>query len=130
MNINPEYDLKYEELFAQIKKAKDQGLDASLNIYKEAGFGLGVIKTNNGKDINPILATDHSDPLRTTEDALKSGIFILTMAFAANEMKEMLNHPKFEKCVVEALDKIPLFIDYVKFKENIRTLDSKGEDRN
>ncbi len=122
--------MKYEELLEKIEQAKQAGLDAKVKLYENAGFGLGVIKTNNGQDINPILASDHSDPLKTTEDAIKSGIYIMTMAFAANSVDDILDHPKFEKCVVEALEKIPLFVHYVRFKEEIQKLDDRSEDRN
>ena len=52
------------------------------------------------------------------------------MAFAANSADDILDHPKFEKCVVEALEKIPLFVHYVKFKEELQKLDLEQDARN
>jgi len=130
MRIKPKYDLKYEELIEQIGKAKKIGLSTKLKIFENAGFGLGVIKSKDGEIVNPILASEGSDPLETTEDAIRSGVYILSMAFAANSADDILDHPKFEKCVVEALEKIPLFVHYVKFKEELQKLDLEQDARN
>ena len=130
MRIKPEYDLKYEELVEQITKAKKSGLDAKIKIFEEAGFALGVIKSKDGSMTSPILASEVTEPLVTTEDAIKSGVYILSMAFAANGVDDIIDHPKFEKCVVEALEKIPLFVQYVKFKETLQELDLDPEPRN
>tara|TARA_E500000331_G_C17043787_1_gene620807 strand:- start:343 stop:735 length:393 start_codon:yes stop_codon:yes gene_type:complete len=130
MRIKPEYDLKYEELIEKIVEAKKIGLDTKIKLYNDAGFGLGVIKSKNGEVVNPILASEGSDPLETTEDAVKSGMYILSMAFAANGADDILDHPKFEKCVIEAMEKIPLFVQYVQFKEKLQKLDEEEVPRN
>lgn len=130
MRIKPEYDLRYEELVEQIAKAQKSGLDTKIKLFDLAGFALGVIKSKDGSITNPILAAEETEPLETTEDAIKSGIYILSMSFAANGVDDIIDHPKFEKCVVEAMEKIPLFVQYVKFKEKLQELDSDPEPRN
>jgi hypothetical protein len=130
MKIKPEYDLKYEELIEKIAQAEKLGMDTKLKLYDDAGFGLGVIKSKDGSSVSPILASEFEEPLETMEDALRSGIYILAMAFAANGADDILDNPKFEKCVIEAMEKIPLFVHYARFKEELQNLDLKQESRN
>lgn len=129
MKIKPEYDLKYDELMGKMTGAKKAGCSTKVNLYEEAGFGIGVIKDGDGT-YTPVLASDHVEPLETPERAVKSGVYLMIMALAANGMDEVLDHPGFEKCVVDALSKTSLFVKYAEFMEEIRESDAAGDPGN
>jgi hypothetical protein len=130
MNINTRYQEKYDDLLKKVDSAKKTGFDTKLYLFGEASFGLGVIKSKDGSIVNPILVSDQESPLNTVEESVQSGIYLLTMAFAALGADEILDSPKFEKCVLEAQEKIPLLVAYAKFKEELYKLDMESEDLN
>ena len=109
MKINFPFKPQYDGMLESIKKAKDEGLEVKTYLFKEAEICLALIKDKTGDIIQPIISLDLNNSLETTEDAMRAGMYVLIMALAAEGAEDVLDHPKFEKCVKAALERIPVF---------------------
>lgn len=117
MKINNTFKEQYDQLFERVQEAKRAGLKVKTYLFEDADFGIALIKSKDGQVINPILVSNQESPLASAEDAVLSGLYLLIMALAAEGAADVLDHPKFEECVVKAMEKISLLIGYSELSQ-------------
>ena len=110
MKINFPFNPQYDGLLERIKAAQNEGFEVKTYFFKEAEICLALIKGKQDEVVSPIISLDFEKNLDSPEAAMRAGMYVMIMALAAEGAEDVLDHPKFEKCVMAALDRIPVFV--------------------
>ena len=130
MKINFPFKPQYDGMLKRIQEAKSEGLKVKTYLFKDAEIYLALIKDKEGEVIQPIISLDFDNSLESTEDAMRAGMYVLIMALAAEGAEDVLDHPKFEKCVRAALDRIPVFAGLEELMKKLAEHSFEDEDLN